>query len=253
MIERLRYWTRRISRHWVYTARSGLWAGMRRRGGFDFLPNRSMDKDAAFLKTLDFSGKVVYDIGAFEGLFSLFFARAVGEGQVISFEPVPKHHQLIEDHLHLNQIRNLRLIPFGIGANHQKRDLLICDEMGAYSTAHPQQKALLAPKLNCQEYPIEVYALDDLIPKEGLPLPNFIKIDVEGMEFEALQGMEKTITEAKPELFIELHGFDNARIAIWLLEREYKIWQVRDEVEITKDNTEMAKRFLYAYSATSSE
>jgi hypothetical protein len=36
----------------------------------------------------------------------------------------------------------------------------------------------------------------------------FIKIDVEGFEYKVLQGLEKTILENKPVLFIEIHKTD---------------------------------------------
>jgi FkbM family methyltransferase len=244
---RFRNLTRRISQDWVYTARSGLWTGLKRRGGFDFLPFRKLDKDAAFLGTLDFRNKVIYDIGGFVGLFSMFFARAVVAGQVITFEPVPKHRELILEHLALNHMKNVQLYHYGLGASYQTTTLLVCEGMGAYSTAHPEQKQLLESKNNCQEIPLEIAPLDDLIPKQSLPIPNFIKIDVEGLEFAALQGMEQTIKQHQPELFIELHGYDNAQIALWLLARGYRIWQVRDGLEITEANSEMAKRFLYAF------
>lgn len=242
----IRYWTRRLSRNWVYTARSGLWKGLKRRGGFDFLPFRKLDKDAAFLLSLDFRGKTVYDVGGFVGLFSLFFARAVGNGQVICFEPVPEHRELILDHIRLNQVKNIRLMPHALGSKSEQSTILVCDEMGAFSTAHPQQKEKLGFKNHCHDVPIEIAALDELISQEKLPIPNFIKLDVEGLEFAALQGMEAIIREYQPELFIELHGFDNSAIAEWLLLRGYHIWQVRDGLEIRLDNLEEAKRFLYA-------
>lgn len=244
---------RRISQSWVYTARSGLWTGLKRRGGYDFLPFRKMDKDAAFLATLTFRDKVVYDIGGYVGLFSLFFARAVKNGRVITFEPVPEHRELILDHLELNHITNVQLLSYGIGASFQKTTLLVCEEMGAYSTAHTEQKQRLRNQHKCQEIPLEITPLDELIPQKNLPIPDFIKIDVEGLEFAALQGMEQTIKQYQPELFIELHGYDNAQIAHWLLAHDYQIWQVRDGITITNANTEMAKRFLYASPSKSSE
>jgi hypothetical protein len=46
--------------------------------------------------------------------------------------------------------------------------------------------------------------LDDLIPAERLPKPNFVKIDVEGVEMEVIQGMSKTIAESRPVLLYEV-------------------------------------------------
>lgn len=41
---------------------------------------------------------------------------------------------------------------------------------------------------------------------EGIPKPDFIKIDVEGWEVEALRGMEKTINHNHPDIYIEINS-----------------------------------------------
>ena len=35
--------------------------------------------------------------------------------------------------------------------------------------------------------------------------PDWIKIDVEGAEFEVLQGLKRTLTQGKPKLVVEIH------------------------------------------------
>lgn len=52
----------------------------------------------------------------------------------------------------------------------------------------------------------EIKILDEVISDYRLPTPDFIKIDVEGAELEVLRGAEATLTGAKPDLFVELHG-----------------------------------------------
>lgn len=253
LAHKLRQFSSRLTRNWVYTARSGLWTGLKRRGGLDFLPLRPMDVDAAFLATLDFDNQVVYDVGGFVGLFTLFFARAVGtNGQVFTFEPVPEHIAAIHDHLTLNQFDRVRVLPYGLGARHEEQTLLYYADMPGYSTAHRGQMQRLESKTPVEHIPITIYPLDDLITQESLPQPDFIKIDVEGMEFAALQGMDQTIRNYAPDLFVELHGFDNETIARWLLERGYHIHQVRDSIDITHANLHMARRFLYAHHPISS-
>ena len=71
----------------VYTSRTGLTAGLKRRGGF--LPiKKTLTREHMFLKNLDFKGKTVYDVGGHIGLITMFFAREVGEiGAVVTFEP----------------------------------------------------------------------------------------------------------------------------------------------------------------------
>ncbi|HEY6895043.1 MAG TPA: FkbM family methyltransferase, partial [Rhodanobacteraceae bacterium] len=42
----------------------------------------------------------------------------------------------------------------------------------------------------------------------GLPDPDFVKIDVEGLELEVLRGMTDVIARRRPALYIEIHGAD---------------------------------------------
>jgi hypothetical protein len=67
-------------------------------------------------------------------------------------------------------------------------------------------------------------AIDDFIYKSGNPVPDLLKIDIEGGEILALPGMRRLLQENHPILLIELHGPDAARIIWELLEQEnYRI------------------------------
>jgi len=62
--------------NYTYTIRHGLASGMRRKGGLGFLPVKSGETaETEFLRNLSLRGKVVYDVGAFEGLITLFFCQ----------------------------------------------------------------------------------------------------------------------------------------------------------------------------------
>src|SRR5688572_5752212 len=89
---RLASYLKGVTQHGVYTVRSGVAKGLKRRGGFGFIP-RDISREEAFLAAMDFRGKTVFDIGAYEGIYTLFFARAVGaKGRVVTFEPNPVNH-----------------------------------------------------------------------------------------------------------------------------------------------------------------
>lgn len=50
-------------RNQVYVARAGLTAGLEHRGGFGFVPKKTLTREHTFLQSLDFRGKTVYDVG----------------------------------------------------------------------------------------------------------------------------------------------------------------------------------------------
>jgi hypothetical protein len=98
-------------RNHVYTAKAGLVTGLKRRGGLGFIPKKSLTREHTFLKSLDFKGKNVYDVGGYTGLITIFFARAVGEtGSVVTFEPNPQNYNAILDHIELNGFNNVTVI-----------------------------------------------------------------------------------------------------------------------------------------------
>jgi len=67
-----------------------------------------------------------------------------------------------------------------------------------------------------------------------------VKIDIEGMELQALQGMHRLLLDRRPELYIEMHGattkekVENAHaVTAYLEERGYKIYDVEHGDYIT--------------------
>jgi hypothetical protein len=53
--------------------------------------------------------------------------------------------------------------------------------------------------------------------------PTAVKIDVEGLELDVLQGLEATLQESEPLLMIE-RNLGSAAVAAWLEARGYQLW-----------------------------
>jgi FkbM family methyltransferase len=230
----------------VYTQKAGLATGLKRRGGFGFLPlKKVLTREQLFLRGLDFKGKTVYDVGGYIGLVTLFFARQVGEtGQVITFEPNPQNYKAILDHVNLNGFSNIRVIPLGLSSQSETLKFVVSGP--ARGTADPtKQKSRLAQK-DEQIIQIEVDTLDHQILINQLPRPDFVKIDVEGLEIEVLRGMTQTITNHKPAIFLELHGTAEREVVTFLLSHQYRVHQVEDDIELTNQNLDRVHGHLYA-------
>ena len=65
---------------------------------------------------------------------------------------------------------------------------------------------------------VSVVALDELIANGTLPLPDYIKMDIEGGEVLALQGARKMLASHHPTIFLATHGQDVHRESCNLLE-----------------------------------
>jgi FkbM family methyltransferase len=229
----------------VYTLRTGLAAGLKRRGGLGFLPvNRVLTREHTFLKRLDFKGKTIYDVGGHIGLITMFFAREAGEtGNVVTFEPNPQNYTAILDHINLNNLPNVSVLQMGLGSRRETLEFMVADS--GHGTASSEKQNQYQEE-EAQIIQIEIDSLDSQIAVNNLPKPDFIKIDVEGLELDVLRGMTETISDYKPEIFVELHGVSEKDIVELLLSHQYKIHQVEDGIDITKENLGSVHGHLYA-------
>jgi FkbM family methyltransferase len=192
----------------TYTVRHGLIRGMKRKGGLGWLPARlsgaTETAEHRFWNDLDLRGLTVYDVGAFQGLLALHFARQAK--QVICYEPNPTNRTRLMENLSLNHIQNVRVRDVGLGSKPQDLSLVYNPLMPGGGSVEPKTvEQLLHSPAGIQKEEIQVTTLDMELA-QGLPAPDFIKIDIEGWEIEALRGARDTITRYRPGLFLEMHG-----------------------------------------------
>jgi FkbM family methyltransferase len=193
----------------VYTVRHGPLAGFRRKGGLGWIPRVFAPSRPApeqeFLQALDFKGKTVYDVGAFHGLMTLFFASRAR--QVVSFEPNSRNYRRFHENLALNRIQNVIVRKAGVGSRRQTAQMAGNPLMpGGSSVDESIVAGLRRGGQATVSEEIAIVTLDEEIDETGLPPPDFIKIDIEGWELEALRGAQRTLARFKPALFLEMHG-----------------------------------------------
>jgi FkbM family methyltransferase len=158
----------------------------------------------ACLATLAKAGDCVYDVGANRGQSTLHLASAVGpSGRVVAFEPVPGVCQDLGRNLQLNKLTQ------GTAVNAAAADREGTAEF-LFDTAQPTQGKLSAVEptntlRTATTQQVRLVRLDDY-EKHGWPVPQLIKIDVEGGAGAVLAGAGRLIATAAPAIFIELHG-----------------------------------------------
>lgn len=197
---------RPLMRNYVYTMRSGPARGLKRRGGFMFVPTPRSEEEH-FLDRLEWTGRTVYDVGANIGVMALAFARAIGPtGRVIAFEPNPETVALVEDHLRLNRLTNVEVINAAVGeAPGEGRLVMHREQRGTASMAGPIVDHFRSLG-GVREFAVKVVSLDALVAEGRYPPPDFVKMDVEGYEFACLRGMRHLLATRQPDLLIEMHG-----------------------------------------------
>jgi FkbM family methyltransferase len=199
--------------------------------------------------TLNLGGKTVYDLGGYQGRMTICFARAVGNnGRVITFEPNPTNYPRILENIALNGFKNVEVHQLGVGSEKASFELRFDEKDTARSSFREnyfENRNLKADK----SLLIEVDSLDSLIIQHALPKPDFIKMDVEELEFEVLTGMPETIKNYKPQLLIEMHGGPNnvSRVVNLLLSYGYSIRHIELDETIDAANTEKLRGGQHIY------
>jgi len=248
----------------TYTVRHGLLKGMKRKGGLGWVPQvfsrGEMTAEHEFWQKLDLQGMTVYDIGAFQGLLALFFASRAQ--RVVCFEPNSRNHRRLMENLELNGIRNVTVRKVGVGSRHETLRMVSNPlMMGGSSVDGKTVEELLRSGAGTVAEEIPVVTLDREIGEAGLPAPDFIKIDIEGWEIEALRGARQTIAARKPALFLEMHGETlaekkrkAAEIVAFLWEAGYRdIRHIESGAAIAPANAEAAREgHLYCRPASAS-
>ncbi|MFC1986972.1 FkbM family methyltransferase [Chloroflexota bacterium] len=226
---------------------------IKRRGYADFMwkimGHTSLEWE--FLSSLDLKGKSIYDIGGHTGLLAIFFSKSAGaKGQVIIFEPNEENYNQIHDNLQMNGVNNARLFNIGIGDKEENRIITVRHSESATGTIDERIQAQIVKEGNFKQLEVKVDTLDNIISTNGLPKPDFIKIDIEGMEYYALLGMYNTIYRYSPSLHIEIHGnlFDEpnkieniSRIVNLLQSWGYSIWHIESKQNITTNNYQIGE------------
>lgn len=123
-------------------------------------------------------GDVIVDVGSYQGVFALYVSQLVGDsGRVICFEPSPINFNYLLKNIKLNKIRNIYTSKVGLW---NCKDRLWFQEHGKYSAIGSWGNHL-----------INVDALENLVDDHI----DFVKMDVEGAEIEALKGAKRFVDD----------------------------------------------------------
>lgn len=139
---------------------------------------------------------VFYDIGANVGYFAIELMHQLPTTHGVLFEPQP---QLVEA---LNRSKDLNEF-------HDRCRILECAVSNSTGSAylnrfnHDGHASISRQSKEKEQIKVDIMTLDDAVKNYSLPLPDVIKIDVEGHESNVLQGGLKTLEAARPNIIFE--------------------------------------------------
>jgi FkbM family methyltransferase len=159
-------------------------------------------------------GDIVVDIGAHMGRYTIIGAKRVGaQGKVVAIEAHPGNFEMLNSNIKLNQLTNVIPLNYAVYSKETKIKLYLPDEESGYTMHHSIMSSYVFTKYKdkTEDKFVEVSAntLDYFLQLEGITDVNWIKIDVEGAEFEVLKGAHNVLSNSKNiSLLIEVHGKD---------------------------------------------
>ncbi|HZQ71811.1 MAG TPA: FkbM family methyltransferase [Burkholderiales bacterium] len=154
------------------------------------------------------AGSVFLDVGANVGLYTVFAALA-REARVFAFEPESQNYALLNENLRLNGLGDkVTAICAGLSDRSGVSRLYLSQPMagGSCHSLGAEVGFRLEPRPAAFAQGAMAVRFDELVAAGDVPVPGYIKIDVDGFEHKVIAGMERTLRdESVRSLIVELN------------------------------------------------
>jgi FkbM family methyltransferase len=180
-------------------------------------------------------GGAFVDVGANVGFFSVLASRWAGPaGRVYSFEPSPRERTHLEQHVRINDLRNVTVVPAAVGDRSGDIVLRLApEEYGGLNTTGIDFAYPGVPLSS--EVVVPLTTLDAWAIEAGIDRIDVIKIDVEGGEVAVLRGALDVIRRRRPAIVFELfsrslahHQATIGDVEAFFKPLDYKLFRIDD-------------------------
>tara|TARA_Y100000034_G_scaffold119566_1_gene161507 strand:- start:390 stop:1103 length:714 start_codon:yes stop_codon:yes gene_type:complete len=174
------------------------------------------------------SGKSCFiDIGAFHGVFALAFISKNPNASAYAIEPSPQSFNVLHINIELNPSYKITPFKFALGASDDKI------KMKGRHQFIPIGNKEDAPE---QYTEVDIIKLDNFVSNNNI-IPDIIKIDTEGYEYDVLMGGKEFLKEYKPIISLEVHipwlnnhGITSEQLVELIYSMGYKIYDLEDNL-----------------------
>lgn len=143
-------------------------------------------------------GMTVFDVGAHAGYYTLMLSRLVGpQGRVFAFEANPDNASKLRRHLQINRIENVELVEAAVSDRSGTAFFDVDAGIAKYGSIGAKYGYM--GELAESGIPVRSVVLDDF------PIPDLIKMDIEGAETRAFAGASRLLSAQKTAIFLALH------------------------------------------------
>ncbi len=143
------------------------------------------------------AGSRFLDIGANVGMYSIFAAK-MRACRVFAFEPESQNYALLNRNIFLNDVSGLVSAFCAALSDREGLETLYLSDFVAGGSCHSVGQSVdfnLQPRTTSYAQACIAMTVDRLIESGAMPVPEFIKIDVDGFEHRVIDGAETTLRD----------------------------------------------------------
>jgi FkbM family methyltransferase len=180
--------------------------------------------------------KVIFDIGANTGIYSLIAKTVHPDACVYAFEPSERvYEKLIEN----NRINGYNIQTEKVALSNKNGELLFFDVYSKHqysaSLSEEMKEAMIKGGSAIDQYPVKTQTLKNYIEEYNIENIDLIKLDVELHEYEVLEGFENYLERFKPDMLIEILTDEIAKKIEQLVEnKDYLYFSINEQGEAVK-------------------
>lgn len=167
-------------------------------------------RDPAMYDKPDFvpmTGSVVFDIGSQYGDYALLWEKR-NHAVVFAFEALPENYSEMLQDFDLNR----------------SSIYSVCAFVGNGNPVEFENTGTIATRKESLNPHVSTMKIDDFVEGKGI-IPHIIKIDVEGFEYEVLEGMHETLRKFHPKIIMETHSSElRSKCSRFLDDIGYEQW-----------------------------
>jgi len=170
-------------------------------------------------------GMICFDIGANIGYYTLLESKIVGDtGRIIAIEPSPINFKQLQKNIENEKAKNVELYQMAGGDENGTLKFLL-DPHSNLSRIITKEES---EKISGNIIDVPVKKLDFFLDELSIKSLDLIRMDVEGFEFNILEGMKNSIKKFRPMIQMEVHtrilGNDKTqKLLKWLEDENYEV------------------------------
>lgn len=129
--------------------------------------------------------KTVYDLGANVGTWSQLAKAVIPDCSIHAFEPIPIYQDKYV--MSIKSLSDVILHKVGVGSENKKEKFNFSGHSSSFLEISENLLKMFPNEKKTGEFMVDMVRLDDYVAQKAIPMPDLMKLDVEGYELEVLK------------------------------------------------------------------